>query len=135
METIVYRVIFFSGARAMKYLKLYLVPLLLLINLACADDITKQNIQFDNLPAYYPAQFEQVRLINSINVGKNQLEADALQFGIWNNAKVHLLTTEFGSLSDLNAGMVIGFTIKKFGETDYINEIWELPADMAPLPQ
>ncbi|WP_163830936.1 hypothetical protein [Spartinivicinus ruber] len=118
-----------------KCLKLYIVPLLLLVGIASAEDITQPNIVTKNLPTYYPAQFEQVRIINSINAGKNVLEADALHFSIWNNAKVHLLKTEFGSLADLKDGMVIGFTIKKFGETNYIDEIWELPVEMAPPPQ
>ncbi|MCX4027133.1 hypothetical protein H0A36_08985 [Endozoicomonas sp. SM1973] len=118
-----------------KYLKLYIMPMLLVVSLANAEDIAEQNIVTDNLPAYYPAQFEQVRVINTINSGKNFLEADALHFSIWNNAKVHLLKTEFGNLVDLKPGMVIGFTIKQFGDTSYINEIWELPEEMAPPPQ
>lgn len=119
-------------AKICKCLKRYLVPLLLLVGMASAEDIAQQNIVAESLPAYYPAQFEQVRVINTINTGKNFLEADALHFSIWNNAKVHLLKTEFGNLVDLKPGMVIGFTIKKFGDTSYINEIWELPEEMAP---
>ncbi|MCX4026040.1 hypothetical protein H0A36_23635 [Endozoicomonas sp. SM1973] len=116
----------------MIYVRLIIVLILLLSKGVCAEYVALQQVDKNKLPIYYPSQFEQIKTISSINVRKSLLEADALHFKIWNNTKVHLLNKKFGTVSDLKSGMVIGFSIKKFGNGNYINEIWQLPLELKP---
>ncbi|MBU2711866.1 hypothetical protein [Zooshikella harenae] len=87
-----------------------------------------------DLPNYYPAEFQYRAVVDQYLPKKGKLVLNAQHFPIWQNAKLHLLAQEYATLHALKPGMTIGYSMKSINSQMMINELWELPKEMAPPP-
>ncbi|MBU2706511.1 hypothetical protein KCM76_10980 [Zooshikella marina] len=87
-----------------------------------------------DLPSYYPVEFQYKAVIDQYIPRQNKLVLNAQHFPVWQNAKLHLLSQEHATLHALKSGMVIGYSMKSISNRMVINELWELPKEMAPPP-
>ena len=117
----------------MKIRKLYL--LILLLGFAPIQSFAESSeiVSLSNLPPYYPVYFEHSAVFTGIDKKKGEMLFGVLRVKYDQNVKVHLLTTEFGTVDQLQPGMPVAFSLHtgqlKNGQ---IKQLWQLPANTIP---
>ena len=109
--------------------------MILLIGLIPTHSFAEQSesVSLLNMPPYYPTYFEHSAVFTGIDKKKGEVLFGVLRMKYDQNMKVHLLTTEFGTVDQLQPGMPVAFSLHtgqlKNGQ---IKQLWQLPAGTIP---
>lgn len=79
----------------------------------------------DRLPAYYPAAFDNIGVVDAISAKRDSMVVGDVFFHLSANTRVHGLRTQKVTLGWVERGSRIGFSTAN----DLITEIWILPSD------
>ena len=92
-----------------------------------------ENISLSNLPQYYPDYFEHAAIFTGVDKKNGELLFGVLRMKFDQNIKVHLLTTEFGTIDQLQTEMPVAFSLHT-GQFNngLIKQIWQLPSGTIP---
>ncbi len=90
-------------------------------------------VTLSNLPQYYPDYFEHSAIFTGIDKKKSEMLFGALRIKYDLNVQVHLLSTEFGTVDQLQPGMPVAFSLHSGSlKKGHIKKLWQLPAYTIP---
>ena len=113
--------------------KLYLLILLIGLSPMHASAEPSEDVSLLTLPPYYPAYFEHSAVLTGIDKKKGEMLFGVLRVKYDQNIKVHLLTTEFGTVDHLQPGMSVAFSLHSGQlKNGQIKQLWQLPANTIP---
>ena len=83
----------------------------------------------DNLPDYYPDEFQRAGILNKIDSKSRTATIDGHLYYFSSDLLVHSLSTQFSSVNSLRPSTPVGFGVSRIGNKYYIDTIWVLPSN------
>ncbi len=111
-----------------RYITKFLFTILLTLSSVLWAEETS-HVSLNNLPQYYPSYFQHSAILTGIDKKNSEMIFGALHVKYDTNIQVHLLSTEFGTVDQLEPGMSVAFSVyDALNKKGSIKQLWQLPA-------